>query len=579
MSFKELIDVIGISTGAVLMFVSIRRAWGMRQAVQAAGYCALLRVLMALMTFFLLGYLFSIWAILADHINWLQAIVSQVFLFGSVFVVLTVWLAQNTTAKLRRYSQHLEDLVAERTEQLQTALREQERSHSYMTQLFQEMSVACFTYDRDGVVHEWNREAERLYGYRAEEAIGRSVYDLICRPEDAPRTRQVIEEVFSGRAVRNIEWKDRTRDGEERWVLCSTFPLVDPSGAVWRAISANVDITARKQQEEIIEAQREELEAQNENLQQLTQRLAQVNAGLEMMAATDAMTGLPNHRVFRQRLWREFLWSLEQDAPLSLILLDVDHFKRFNDTFGHQAGDEVLRKVAHVLLEQCGEEFFCARYGGEEFTVILPGLDATQAMGFAEQVRRAVESTPCCYQPITVSLGVSSVALHTLNPESLVEEADQSLYVSKRNGRNRATHAQEAGVLITEIAPEVWQERVQNAIHDHGGYAIQQVISQIVYDHLQMTRRAKAFVAGRTPLGVPTEEGCRFRVWLEQAQQSAVPACPYLETSAECHARFHALCEQLHSQPEPQLLHQLMACGREFVRAFDDQLAGIQRAA
>lgn len=579
MSIREWIDIFAIALGAGLMLIAIRRAWGMRSAVQSAGYCNLLRVLLVLMKLFLIGYLFSLWCILADHVDWLRAIVAQVFLFGSVFVVLTTWLAQRTSDQLLKYSQHLEQLVAERTEHLRKALQEQERAKSHMSQLFEGMPVACFTYDREGIVRDWNKEAEQLYGYSAEEVAGRSIYDILCSPEDVPRIRQVIDWVFSGQELRNLEWEDRTRTGERRWVLCSTFPILDPNGAVVGAISANVDITARKKQDEIIEAQRAELEAQNESLQQITQQLALANAELEKIAATDALTGLPNHRVFRERLWREFLWSLEHDKPLSLILLDVDHFKRFNDTFGHQAGDEVLCKVANTLRETSGEEFFCARYGGEEFVVILPGLDRAQGMAFAERLRQAVEETPCCYQPITISLGVATLDLHTLNPESLVEEADQALYISKRNGRNRATHASEAGVLVTQIAPEVWEDRVQTAIREGGGYATQQVISQIIYDHLQIVRRARALVLGSASAQVSPEEPCRFLRWLEYAQKAPGQAGADLSSVAELHERFCGLYRQIQAQPDPQTLNSLARCGREFIGAFQPQLATFGRAA
>lgn len=579
MSMREWVDIFAIALGTGLMLIAIGRAWGMRSAVQSAGYCNLLRVLLVLMKFFLVGYLFSLWCIVANHVDWLQAIVSQVFLSGSVFVVLTIWLAQRTSDQLHRYSHQLEQLVAERTEHLQKALQEQERAKSHMSQLFEGMPVACFTYDREGVVRDWNKEAEQLYGYRVEEAVGRSIYEIICSPQDIPRTRQVIDWVFSGQEIRNVEWEDRTHTGERKWVLCSTFPIIDPDGAVVGAISVNVDMTARKKQEEIINAQREELEAQNESLQQITQQLALANAELEKMAATDALTGLPNHRVFRERLWREFLWSLEHDKPLSLVLLDVDHFKRFNDTFGHQAGDEVLRKVAHTLRETCGEEFFCARYGGEEFVVILPGLDRAQGMAFAERLRQAVEETPCCYHPITISLGVTTLDLHTLNPESLVEEADQALYVSKRNGRNRATHASEAGVLVTEIAPEVWEDRVQTAMRGGGSYAIQQVVSQIIYDHLQMVRWARALVLGSASAKASSKDPCRFQKWLEYAQNAPGHAGAGLSSVVELHERFCKLYHQIQTQPDLQTLDSLARCGREFIGVFQPQLATFQRAA
>lgn len=573
MLMKALLDTTAISVGALLMLWAIARAWSMRQAVQQAGYCTLLRVLLALMVFFFGGYLFSVWAILSQHASWLHSVVALIFLSGSVFVLLTVWLAQNTSAKLRQYTQHLEDLVEERTEHLQRALHEQELSRRYFAQLFQGMPVACFTYDRNGVIRDWNAEAERVYGFSSAEAVGKTIYELFCRPEDVEATQRVIEAVFAGEVFRGIEWQDVTKSGEMRWMLCSTFPLTDTEGRVVGAISANIDITERKQQQQLIEAQRDELEAQNESLQQMTGRLAEANAQLERMATTDALTELPNHRVFRERLWREFLWALERDRPLSLLMLDVDHFKQFNDTYGHRAGDEVLRKVAKVLQHHCAAPLLAARYGGEEFVVLLPDTPAFPATRFAEELRQTIADVPCCYRPITVSIGVATLDLHTLNPESLIEEADQALYLSKRNGRNCVSHAGHAGIFVTEIAPEEWIERVQQAIHDGGGYAARQVVSQMIYDHLQAMRRARCAVHTGDPSRCYRDGACRFEQWKAYATQCPAFPSDRLQRVIEQHEQFHQLMQALRRQPSEATLEQLLHCGREFVDDLQEALA------
>jgi len=543
---KEVIDAIAIATGAALMWLGIRRAWSMRSAVQQAGYCTLLKVLLGLMLFFLMGYLFSIWAILTHHSAWLHSIVAFVFLFGSMFVLLTLWLTQRTTEQILHYSQHLEGLVQERTEHLHQALRQQQQLKRYFEQLFDGMPVACFTYDRDGVIREWNQEAESLYGFTAQEVIGKTIYETFCRPEDVEATRAVIARVFGGEAVRNVEWQDRTKDGETKWVLCSTFPLIDTDGQVVGAISANIDITERKAQEQLIEAQRDELEAQNDQLQQITARLAEANARLERIAHTDGLTGLINHRSFRDRLGREFFYALRREQPLSVVLLDVDHFKQFNDTFGHQAGDEVLRLVANTLRHFEDDLRCAARYGGEEFVVLLPGSDVHESLDFAEQIRQRISEIPCCYRQITVSLGVSTLALHTVNPETLIEEADQALYVSKREGRNRVTHAAHAGIRVDTLPEEEWLSRLQQAVQDPGGLAEQQVFSQLAYDVLQTRRRlisgACSSACGRMP--------CRLHMW-----EQAVGERLYGDTDAyhqlhEAHERMHGMIREGVSEPE-----------------------------
>ncbi len=575
MSAKEILDVTAIGSGAAIMTVSIHRAWTMRHAVQAAGYCNLLRLQLLLMKLFLGGYLFSAWAITSGHVQYLHSTVALVYLFGSVFVLLTVWLAEQTTQTLQQYNRELEKRVQERTEELQVALQEQQTARRRFAQLYSEMPVACFTYNREGIVLDWNSECERLYGFRAEETIGRSIYDLFVRPEDAERTREVIEQVMSGNPVRDIEWLDTTSDGEVRWVLCSTFPLLDGNGQVTTAISANIDITERKKQEHLIEQQRDELEAQNANLQQLTQRLAQANAQMERMASTDALTGLPNHRVFRERLWREYLWSLEHDQPLSLIMLDVDHFKQFNDTYGHKAGDEVLRKVAQVLEEASNEGRLAARYGGEEFAVIMPQAGAEDAVSFAEEVREAIADVPCCYRQITASVGVSTLGLHTLNPDTLIEEADQALYASKREGRNRVTHATQNRLLIPTIPAEEWLSRVREAVADPAGFAAHRMINQIVFDHLQMLRRARRVLEGMDIPLVSQSEECRFVPWARLAQEQVED----IDELVLQHEHICALLRRLQAQPSPDALLELEALVRQFTNSLRETLAIYQLAA
>jgi two-component system cell cycle response regulator len=542
---KEIIDAIAISIGAALMWIGVRRAWAMRGAVQQAGYCTLLKVLLGLMLFFLMGYLFSIWAILTHHTVWLHSTVAFVFLFGSVFVLLTLWLAQRTTAQILHYSQHLEGLVQERTEHLHQALRQQEQLKRYFEQLFEGMPVACFTYDRDGVIREWNQEAQNLYGFTAQEIIGKTIYETFCRPEDVEATRAVIARVFGGEVVRNIEWQDYTKDGIAKWVLCSTFPLIDTEGQVVGAISANIDITERKAQEQLIEAQRDELEAQNDQLQQITSRLAEANARLERIAHTDGLTGLINHRSFRDRLGREFFYALKREQPLSVVLLDVDHFKQFNDTFGHQAGDEVLRLAANTL-RQFEDNLRCAaRYGGEEFVLLLPGSDVAESIELAEQIRQQLAQTPCCYRQITASFGVSTLDLHTVNPDTLLEEADQALYISKREGRNRVTHAAHAGVRVDTLPQEEWLSRLKQVAVDPGGLAERQVFAQLVYDVLQTRRRALKAGCHAACSKMP----CRLAVWEQMVGERLYGDTDAYHQLHEAHERMHRMVREGTAEP------------------------------
>ncbi|HEX8083136.1 MAG TPA: sensor domain-containing diguanylate cyclase [Solirubrobacteraceae bacterium] len=161
---------------------------------------------------------------------------------------------------------------------------------------------------------------------------------------------------------------------------------------------------------------------------------------LRRSAATDGLTGVANRRAFDETLPREFARAVRADAPLSLVLLDIDRFKVLNDTHGHLTGDDVLRDVARCLVAEVRLGDIVARYGGEEFAVILPGLDAADAVEVAERLRARVAATST-ELGVTVSAGVAACPPHASEPLGLVRAADRALYASKRDGRDRVTVA------------------------------------------------------------------------------------------------------------------------------------------
>jgi diguanylate cyclase (GGDEF)-like protein len=163
-------------------------------------------------------------------------------------------------------------------------------------------------------------------------------------------------------------------------------------------------------------------------------------ARLTELASTDVLTGLNNRRRFNEALEANFTLAIKQKSTLSVIMLDVDFFKSFNDTFGHSVGDTVLCVVAEQLLRSCSNYHVVARYGGEEFAILLPAADSTQAREYAELQRVAIESYLWPLRRVTASFGVATLKPSTVNPTDLVEEADKALYHSKSQGRNRVTH-------------------------------------------------------------------------------------------------------------------------------------------
>ena len=177
--------------------------------------------------------------------------------------------------------------------------------------------------------------------------------------------------------------------------------------------------------------------------QRMTQRLNELNEELEERATTDGLTKLPNRRAFDETLEREISRAQRQSHPLTLCMLDVDHFKLFNDTYGHQAGDLVLQQVGEVMNESVRQADYPARYGGEEFSVIMPFIDGPKARFGAERIRKNIESMRVNYKgrvlKVTVSIGCATVAGKSVaySPEELIKEADEALYRAKEAGRNR----------------------------------------------------------------------------------------------------------------------------------------------
>jgi diguanylate cyclase (GGDEF)-like protein len=172
--------------------------------------------------------------------------------------------------------------------------------------------------------------------------------------------------------------------------------------------------------------------------------LLAANRSLAQLSITDGLTGLYNHRHFYETLARELQRSERERAPLSLLLLDLDHFKQYNDRYGHTEGDAALRMFARQLLASIRSSDSAFRYGGEELAVLLPACPAEQALEVGEKVRAAVEAAGrrSGNHPVTTSVGVASYPDHAGTAQDLVTSADTALYDAKRDGRNRVVAAQ-----------------------------------------------------------------------------------------------------------------------------------------
>lgn len=177
-------------------------------------------------------------------------------------------------------------------------------------------------------------------------------------------------------------------------------------------------------------------------------QLREVSAELDRLARTDALTGIANRRAFFDLLGVEFRRSRRYARELSVLMLDLDHFKRVNDRWGHPFGDQVLRQTAETISANIRESDFVGRYGGEEFALAMPETGPEQALVAAEKLRRAIEEVefragdvPPAHEPsvrVTISIGVASLPIEADQDEfKLIRRADQALYEAKRTGRNR----------------------------------------------------------------------------------------------------------------------------------------------
>jgi len=174
---------------------------------------------------------------------------------------------------------------------------------------------------------------------------------------------------------------------------------------------------------------------QSVELKKINAELRELYAKASVSSLHDALTGLANRRSLEIQMEKSCSAARRYGQPLSIIMLDIDHFKHYNDSHGHVDGDRLLAKLAHIFLAVLRTSDYVFRYGGEEFLVMLPGTDRDQAAKAAERLRKVIEEQA----GITISMGVSSFSANLRGREELIENADKALYAAKQNGRNRVS--------------------------------------------------------------------------------------------------------------------------------------------
>jgi diguanylate cyclase (GGDEF)-like protein/PAS domain S-box-containing protein len=312
----------------------------------------------------------------------------------------------------------------------------------YFENLFNQVPEAIIIGDTAGRVLRINAEFTRMFGYTRLEATGRSVDELIATGADLLEATAITDCVAHGQKVAR-EGVRRHKDGTPIHVSILGVPIMNRGQqlavyGIYRDIS---DI--KRAQEEILESQRQLREA-NVALQERTRQLEQVNVQLERTSNYDGLTAIPNRRYFEQfydlewrRAWRENRW-------ISLIMIDVDFFKAYNDRNGHLAGDECLKHLAQALQMVNRASDLVCRYGGEEFVAVLSGTDLSGARLIAERMRQRVKALNLRHGDssvgplVTVSMGIAAqIPEATASPSDLLLKADQGLYLAKSMGRDQ----------------------------------------------------------------------------------------------------------------------------------------------
>jgi diguanylate cyclase (GGDEF)-like protein/PAS domain S-box-containing protein len=267
-----------------------------------------------------------------------------------------------------------------------------------------------------------------LSGWKPEELVKQGWRDNV-HPEDWAKSEEILRRLRSGTEEAMIECRIRKRDGEYLWIESSLRTVCDPrSGLSTGILNIVRDITERKLVEK---------------------RLLEAYHAVEALAATDGLTGLANRRRFDQCLVSEWRRGMRERKPLSLLLIDADLFKSFNDTYGHLRGDSCLKQIADVAMdvaERPGD--LVARFGGEEFAIILPDTPNDGAMRVASEICEAMRACKLPHKGNPFGIMTVSVGCATMVPQlgqyavSMIELADEALYKAKRGGRNRACNGQ-----------------------------------------------------------------------------------------------------------------------------------------
>ena len=295
-------------------------------------------------------------------------------------------------------------------------------AHLITSQVFNASNDGIWAINKNHKIIQVNKKLLHLYDKKVEEVIGGKCTDFF--PESCPLENDCPwDSIKKGKPVVEQERTLTIPSGERLMFRVDFTPLSDLEGKIIGLVETFNDITEIKRAEEALQ---------------------HANKKLEVLASEDGLTKLANRRRFDAYLESEWRRQKRARMPISLIMCDVDYFKNYNDTYGHQAGDICLATIADVIKKSLNRvSDMCARYGGEEFVIILSETDISGARYIIEQIRSSLEEKNIPHSKsdaapyVTISCGIAStIPQNDIKPETLIEAADKMLYLAKQQGRN-----------------------------------------------------------------------------------------------------------------------------------------------
>lgn len=293
--------------------------------------------------------------------------------------------------------------------------------------------VAVLLTDIHGNIEYVNPYFSQMTGYGLNEVIGKNPRIIQSGNMPPEIFSEMWENIQSGKIWRG-ELLNKKKNGETYWEVEVIAPVTDADGTIVNYIAIKEDVTAKKESDIKLHEAYDRLEEQMKEIQGLQNELRE-------QAIRDPLTKLHNRHYLKETLSRELSRAMRERYPISFLLLDIDHFKRVNDTYGHAVGDFVLRELSDHLAEFTRTGDIICRYGGEEFLVAFPNTKEGDAFFIADRLRESIQGTPIYVEhhaiSITISAGISEFPTHGQYEAQILENADKALYHAKYNGRNQ----------------------------------------------------------------------------------------------------------------------------------------------